>query len=133
MVGIFFFKKNCKARPIYLFIYYSCYSSSWGHLQAADVVLACCAADHGAVRTHSPGFTAGGPGFHECQCDGRRGQGKPGNGPKCSLPPNNWNDRISFHHVDPAKILQLSKSEKERLSISYERYPSFSPNIVSLD
>ena len=46
------------------------YNQRWklSKVSGSDVVLACCLADYDAKRAHVKGFTAGPPGFHECQC-----------------------------------------------------------------
>ncbi|KAK3242237.1 hypothetical protein CYMTET_48062 [Cymbomonas tetramitiformis] len=46
------------------------YNPRWKYssFSGSDVVLGCCVTDAQGTRMHVKGFTAGGPGFHECQC-----------------------------------------------------------------
>eukprot|EP00241_Pyramimonas_parkeae_P002445 CAMPEP_0114268138 /NCGR_PEP_ID=MMETSP0058-20121206/25750_1 /TAXON_ID=36894 /ORGANISM="Pyramimonas parkeae, CCMP726" /LENGTH=509 /DNA_ID=CAMNT_0001386199 /DNA_START=144 /DNA_END=1674 /DNA_ORIENTATION=+ len=94
------------------------YNRKWAFAQfsGSDVVLACCVADHLGSRVHVKGFTAGPPGFHECQCNHDR-QGMPlgGAAPTCSLSRDeiakNSFLQISYHGVNFTLMNQLSQAE----------------------
>eukprot|EP00899_Mesostigma_viride_P025569 jgi/Mesvir1/6197/Mv00881-RA.2 len=95
------------------------YEANWRYdLPATDVVLACCVQDSGGERVHGKGFTAGKPGFAECQCNGTPEGGLPrkGDPPSCSLPANaSPKLRISWHHVKPADFDELYRKENQEL------------------
>eukprot|EP00958_Prasinococcus_capsulatus_P019848 scaffold2514_cov373-Prasinococcus_capsulatus_cf.AAC.9 len=101
--------------------------------QASDVVLACCVADYGGTRLHSAGFTAGRPGFHECQCDnGSGGKAKPGTGPKCSLRKDVMDRRISYHHLNAGDLTELYRDEQKELRLTYKEVQKFPVHTMGL-
>ena len=52
------------------------YKKHWNYqVPAADVVLSCCLKDVGSKLKHVLGFTSGGPGFYECNCEKHRPEG----------------------------------------------------------